>query len=558
MLKSLFINNIILIDRLEINFDKGLIVFSGETGAGKSIMINSLSLALGRRADINYVGSFSEEASVISTFEVEKNHPANLKIAENGIACNSDIILRRVLNKNGNNKAFINDIPVTVSFLKEVGSFLVDIHGQNEKIGLLDNALHIKILDKFGNYQSSLLDMKTKYEKYKKLKEIYEELLLVESSKIYEEENIKNQIEQINNLNMKENEEEELQKKRIFLSQYEKIFQAINEIYSVLNDNEFSILDKLASNLIKLEEIASKSKNLKEIDNINKSINTILVEGKETIANIDRIKEEITFDSKELEFAEHRLFDINNLSRKFKVLPSELLEVRERLVEELSLLNNNNENIKKIKSKMDAALLQYKEVCEELTSLRKNAALTLEDLVNKELNPLKLMDANFRVGILNKEEKNWNALGKDSIKFLVKLNKGSDEGEIHRISSGGELSRLMLALNLVITDNKSSKTLVFDEVDSGVSGSVADSIGKRLSKLGKLQQILVITHLPQIAARGNDHYKSFKKSVNEKTVTKIEKLNHEKRKQEIAQMISGEKLSKEALEVASNLLEMEE
>ena len=342
------------------------------------------------------------------------------------------------------------------------------------------------------------------------------------------------------------------------MSQYEKIFQAINEIYSVLNDNEFSILDKLASNLIKLEEIASKSKNLKEIDNINKSINTILVEGKETIANIDRIKEEITFDSKELEFAEHRLFDINNLSRKFKVLPSELLEVRERLVEELSLLNNNNENIKKIKSKMDAALLQYKEVCEELTSLRKNAALTLEDLVNKELNPLKLMDANFRVGILNKEEKNWNALGKDSIKFLVKLNKGSDEGEIHRISSGGELSRLMLALNLVITDNKSSKTLVFDEVDSGVSGSVADSIGKRLSKLGKLQQILVITHLPQIAARGNDHYKSFKKSVNEKTVTKIEKLNHEKRKQEIAQMISGEKLSKEALEVASNLLEMEE
>lgn len=558
MLKSLFINNIILIDRLEINFDKGLIVFSGETGAGKSIMINSLSLALGRRADINYVGSFSEEASVISTFEVEKNHPANLKIAENGIACNSDIILRRVLNKNGNNKAFINDIPVTVSFLKEVGSFLVDIHGQNEKIGLLDNALHIKILDKFGNYQSSLLDMKTKYEKYKKLKEIYEELLLVESSKINEEENIKNQIEQINNLNMKENEEEELQKKRIFLSQYEKIFQAINEIYSVLNDNEFSILDKLASNLIKLEEIASKSKNLKEIDNINKSINTILVEGKETIANIDRIKEEITFDSKELEFAEHRLFDINNLSRKFKVLPSELLEVRERLVEELSLLNNNNENIKKIKSKMDAALLQYKEVCEELTSLRKNAALTLEDLVNKELNPLKLMDANFRVGILNKEEKNWNALGKDSIKFLVKLNKGSDEGEIHRISSGGELSRLMLALNLVITDNTISKTLVFDEVDSGVSGSVADSIGKRLSKLGKLQQILVITHLPQIAARGNDHYKSFKKSVNEKTVTKIEKLNHEKRKQEIAQMISGEKLSKEALEVASNLLEMEE
>ena len=558
MLKSLFINNIILIDRLEINFDKGLIIFSGETGAGKSIMINSLSLAVGRRADINYVGNFSEEASVISTFEVEQNHPANLKIAENGIACNSDIILRRVLNKNGNNKAFINDIPVTVSFLKEVGSFLVDIHGQNEKIGLLDNALHIKILDKFGNYQSSLLDMKTKYEKYKKLKEIYEELLLVESSKIYEEENIKNQIEQINNLNMKENEEEELQKKRIFLSQYEKIFQAINEIYSVLNDNEFSILDKLASNLIKLEEIASKSKNLKEIDNINKSINTILVEGKETIANIDRIKEEITFDSKELEFAEHRLFDINNLSRKFKVLPSELLEVRERLVEELSLLNNNNENIKKIKSKMDAALLQYKEVCEELTSLRKNAALTLEDLVNKELNPLKLMDANFRVGILNKEEKNWNALGKDSIKFLVKLNKGSDEGEIHRISSGGELSRLMLALNLVITDNTISKTLVFDEVDSGVSGSVADSIGKRLSKLGKLQQILVITHLPQIAARGNDHYKSFKKSVNEKTVTKIEKLNHEKRKQEIAQMISGEKLSKEALEVASNLLEMEE
>ena len=214
MLKSLFINNIILIDRLEINFDKGLIVFSGETGAGKSIMINSLSLALGRRADINYVGSFSEEASVISTFEVEQNHPANLKIAENGIACNSDIILRRVLNKNGNNKAFINDIPVTVSFLKEVGSFLVDIHGQNEKIGLLDNALHIKILDKFGNYQSSLLDMKTKYEKYKKLKEIYEELLLVESSKINEEENIKNQIEQINNLNIKENEEEELQKKK--------------------------------------------------------------------------------------------------------------------------------------------------------------------------------------------------------------------------------------------------------------------------------------------------------------------------------------------------------
>ncbi|GIS23793.1 MAG: DNA repair protein RecN [Alphaproteobacteria bacterium] len=554
MLKSLIIKNIVLIEKLKLNYDTGFSVFSGETGAGKSIILSSLGLAIGMRADFSLIRKGESEGVVIAEFQINKEHLAYKKIINHGLNSGNDLILRRVLSRDGVSKAFVNDNLVTANFLKELGLILVEIHGQNEKIGLLDPSNHIKILDRYSNSDKKLLEVYKSFSNYKKLRKILYELENLESNKTSQLQEIQNDLNLLENLNLKEGEYEDLIKKRNLMAQHEKIFTAINNINNLIDGEQGNFLSNISKNSANLEKIFSDNNKIDEVEALQKSINSMLIEGKDIILNISKIKDSFTFDQRGLDQIEQRLFDINNLSRRFKIEPENINSKLIKLKEELEVLENSSENYEKIKNKVHLAKEQYDESSKILSEHRKKFATNLADLINNELAPLKLEDARFEVEVVEKEKDKQNENGIDNVKFLVSMNKGGSKGEIHKVSSGGELSRLMLAINLVIANSMNKKTLVFDEVDSGVSGSVAEAIAIRLLNLSKTQQILIVTHLPQVAARGQQHFKTSKSSKNNITVTGVKELSYEDRIEEVASMISGDQITDEARLLSERLL----
>ncbi len=554
MLKSLTIKNIVLIEKIKLNYDKGFSVFSGETGAGKSIILSSLGLAIGTRADFSLIRKGESEGVVIAEFQINKEHLAYKKIINHGLNSGNDLILRRVLSRDGVSKAFVNDNLVTANFLKELGLILVEIHGQNEKIGLLDPSNHIKILDRYSNSDKKLLEVNKSFSNYKKLKKILYELENLESNKTSQLQEIQNNLNLLENLNIKEGEYENLIKKRNLMAQHEKIFVAINSINNLIDGEQGNFLSDISKNSANLEKIFSENNKIDEVEALQKSINSMLIEAKDIILNISKIKDSFTFDQRGLDQIEQRLFDINNLSRRFKIEPKNINSKLIRLKEELEVLENSVENYEKIKNKVYLAKEQYSESSKILSEHRKKFATNLAKLINNELTPLKLEDAVFEVEVVEKEKDKQNENGIDHVKFLVSMNKGGSKGEIHRVSSGGELSRLMLAINLVIANSMNKKTLVFDEIDTGVSGSVAEAIAIRLLNLSKTQQILIVTHLPQVAARGQQHFKTSKYSKNNITVTGVKELSYKDRIEEVASMISGDKITDEARLLSERLL----
>ncbi len=554
MLRSLSIKNIVLIENLKLNYNSGFSVFSGETGAGKSIILSSLGLAIGMRADFSLIRRGEKEGIVTAEFQINEDHLAYKKIINHGLNSGNDLILRRVLTTEGISKAFVNDNLVTANFLKELGLILVEIHGQNEKIGLLDPSNHIKILDKYSNSDQKLLEVYKSFNNYKKLHNILHELESLQSNKTSQLQEIQNNLNLLENLNLREGEYEKLIKRRNLMVQHEKVFLAINNINNLLEGEQASFLSNISKNSLTLEKVFSDNNKVDEIDALQKSINNILIEGKDIIQNISKIKDNFVFDQRELDQIEQRLFDINNLSRRFKVEPENINSKLVELREELEVLNNSSESYEKIKNKVYQAQQNYNKNSRVLSDHRKKFAINLQTLINKELSPLKLEDAKFEVEIIEKEQNKQNENGIDNVKFLVSMNKGGSKGEIHKVSSGGELSRLMLAINLVIANSLNKKTLVFDEVDSGVSGSVAEAIAIRLLNLSKIQQVLIVTHLPQVAARGQQHFKTSKFSKNNTAVTAVKELSYEDRIEEVASMISGDQITEEARLLSEKLL----
>ena len=554
MLKSLSIKNIVLIEKLELNFNNGLTVFSGETGAGKSIILTSLGLAVGARADFSLIRNKAKEGTVTAEFKVDKSNLAFKKTREYGLNTEETIILRRVLFSEGGSKAFINDNLVSLNFLKEIGSMLVEIHGQNEKIGLLDPVNHLKILDRFGGNNMILSQVKKSFNNYQKLNDIYKELLNIESSKKNHVEVLENNINLIKNLNLEKGEYTSILKKRNLMTKHEKIFLAINNIHNLLDDEGLGALSNLTRENVNLDKSFEENEKLDEIKEVQKAINNILIEGKDILLNISKLKEDFLYNKNDLDNLEQRLFDISTLSRRFKIQPEALEEKLKELNEEYTSLNQSSENLEKIKSKLSLAKIKYEEDCHILTKSREKALKELQEQINLELRPLKLENAKFMVELSRREFSKWNKEGADIVKFLISFNKGISKGEIHKVSSGGELSRLMLAINLVIAKTINKKTLIFDEVDTGVSGAVADSIAVRLLNLSEFQQVLVVTHLPQVAAKGNYHYKTYKKMLDENTFTSVLKLDENDRIEEIAKMISGDTVTNEARNLSSKLL----
>ena len=558
MLENLSINNIVLIDKLNIHLKNGLCVLTGETGSGKSILLDALGLAIGYRSNSKLLRNGEDKGSVIAVFDIANNQNCKILLDELGIEYDNNIIIRRILYSDGRSKAFINDIQVTQSFLQNVGETLVEIHGQNEQIGLLNSSNHREILDQFGNLIDKRKQLSNIFEKMKNANNQLEDLLSKKDNIEKEKDYLKHIINEIEALNLHENEEQELAEKRILMMNKEKVLNVLNEVKDNLEgqyniDKGISSAQHTLSRGIRLGDNLLKN-NKNAFEEIVENLEQASININEALSKIETIFDTLGFDNSTLESVEDRLFAIRGLARKLNIQPDLILNLKTELEEKLSNLENQEVVIGDLEKEVKELKNNFLANAKELSNLRKETAIKLQNELMAELKPLKMEKTVFNVEFKELDENNWNKYGIDSIRFLASTNPGTPMNELSKIASGGELSRFMLALKVVLSKVNSVPTMIFDEIDTGISGAVAEAVGERLKKLGQTLQVLVVTHHAQVASKGNYHLKVQKEQQNDKTNTNVIVLEGKDRINEIARMFSGEIITEDALKVAEKML----
>lgn len=554
MLRHLSIQNVVLIDKLELEFNKGLSVLTGETGAGKSILLDSLGLALGNRADSDLVRPGAKQAAVAATFEVDNNHSLNNLLTEHGLSAEDNlIIMRRIIGSDGRSRAFINDQATTVTLLRKVSDYLIEIQGQFDRFSLASSSVHLTALDLYGNLTASTVKVRELYyhwsKKVTELNQVEEKIKLIST----EEEQLRHDLSELNDLSPFIGEEENLSNERQLLQNSERLIEAFNQVIEDLAGDIGAepTLQKSLKSLIRIAEFSGG-----RVDNIISTLESSTADISDAIQELQLLAQVIETNSTQLEAIENRLFRLRAAARKYNTKIDDLDEVRERLVEKLDILDDNSQLLKSLKNETDSARQSFLKQSKTLSNNRIKIATSLEKEIRQELVPLKLNNIIFKSHISILDESTWSETGINSVEFLIATNPGSTPGKIAKIASGGELSRILLALKVVLSGSSNVSTLIFDEIDSGVGGATASAVGERLSLLSSSNgpQILVVTHSPQVAAVGHCHWRVSKESINKKAVTKVILLNQKSRKEEIARMLAGTEISEEARAAAERLL----
>ena len=552
MLNSLSIRNVVLIDKLDLDFRSGLSVLTGETGAGKSILLDSLGLILGNRAEASLIRRGEDKLSVTAVFSFDKkSHPVYALLNEYEIDAEDEIIIKRTLDTEGRGKIFINDQTVSQKLLKEIGKALAEVHGQFDNQGLLNPANHQEVLDSYGDYQSILLGTKEKFIAYKAAAKKRAEAEANISRAKSDEEALRHWIDELEKMHIKENEEEHLSQKRLELMNAEKIIESLSYAYSALSQNQdiTSALRSAQSGIERANTLTSG-----KYDEIINLLEQALINSSEAISQIEDASSDIGVNQNELENIETRLFALKDLARKHNVSVKELPQTLEFFKQKLSTIELGEEGISNLKKIEEDAKLEYTKSAEELSKRRKLASSELDSKVMTELSPLKMDKAKFVTMIDKLDDNSWTENGFDNVYFTVSTNPNSPQGPINKIASGGELARFMLALKVNLAKSSSVTTMIFDEVDSGIGGATAQAVGDRLARLGSQVQVLVVTHSPQVASRGNHHFKVEKNTKDNITTTKVEELKGEAKKEEIARMLAGETITDEARAAAQALI----
>ena len=559
MLKSLSINNIVLIDKATIHFSQGLCILTGETGSGKSILLDAIGLVLGFRSNLRMIGKNDDRASVTAEFDISKNDQCKKILLDHDLIDNQNqtsIVIRRTIQENSTSKAFVNDILIGVNLLAKIGENLVEINGQHEQHGLLNSSFHLTILDEYANNQLLIKKLKKIFEELKEIDAEILDLLSKQENFLREKDYLQHVIKEIEGASIQENEEQELIKSKDQFIAREKIINFLNELR-----NNFI---EANSSLIQSQKILSRNQNIinnflisntNEFDKINQNIDQDINNIDSATSICESIINQINNQENNREEIEERLFLIRNLARKFNIKVDELNNFKKDCEEKVVGINIQDELLEKLQKQKIVKLKEYEIIAKEITQSRKKAALILAKKVEQELAFLKMQGTKFLVefkDLENNQSKQYFANGYESVKFMASINKNNFD-EISKIASGGELSRFMLALKVALIDVKSVPTIIFDEIDSGISGSVADAVGKRLKILSKNLQVLVVTHHPQIASKADTHFK-ISKTNNNNIKTIIENLDQENITKEIARMLSGEQISDEAIEVAKKLI----
>ena len=548
MLRQLSINNIVLVERLELEFEPGLGVLTGETGAGKSILLDALGLALGARADAGLVRSGEETASVTAEIELPPGHPVERLLEEQGLAIDAGepLILRRTLKSDGGSRAFLGGASVPAGLLRDVGALIVEIHGQHDDRGLLNPKGHRDLLDDFGNLDTAGVEGG-----WAEVVRIEAELLDARAELAAAERDrewLAHASGEIEALAPEEGEETRLAEERAAMQAGLKAGESLAGLDELLGGAD-GALSQLRQAARRIERGAADHPLLAEA---LAAIDRALIEASEAEDRIARAADALAFDPARLEIVEARLFDIRGLARKHRVEPDSLAALGEQMRAQLAAIQAGGERIEEIERQLVDARERYAATAEKLSKARHEAAQRLDAAVAAELAPLKLDAARFRTAIATAEP---GPSGTDRVEFEVSTNPGAPFGPLTRIASGGELSRFILALKVALAEAGTAATMIFDEVDRGVGGAVASAIGERLARLARESQVLVVTHSPQVAARASHHYRIEKSHAAEGTRTTVRKLSDSERREEIARMLSGASITEEARAQASRLLD---
>lgn len=555
MLTDLHIRDVVLIENLALSFENGFAALTGETGAGKSILLDALGLALGARASTGLIRQGADAAHVTASFEVTDKARVNMLHAyldEQALGFNQPLVLRRVVQKDGKSKAFLNDQPVSLNVLKQVGEMLVEIHGQFETQDLLETKAHRATLDAFAGHEALLRDVREAWETWREAVAAKDKLESDLADAARQRDFLQATVDELKKLSPKENEEEKLAEQRSLMMHAEKILGSMAEASNAL-DHDNGARARLHSALRSLERAADKMGD--GLNNTIERLNQALIELDEAIGNLSVLSDNLAFDANAQAENDERLFALRGAARKYQVTVAQLPEVLEKSQADLGALDDQSELLAKAERAVIAAEKEYTEAAKKLSDSRKVAAKKMSAEAMAELPPLKLERARFEVEVADKAA---SADGMDAVTFLVSTNTGMALAPLHKVASGGEMARLMLALKLVTQVTDATPTLIFDEIDTGVAGAVAEAIGLRLRRLGDTAQVFAVTHAPQVAAKAHHHFRIEKTADKKTTRTTIAELDDAARVDEIARLLSGEKITAAAKEAAEHLLTVEE
>jgi DNA repair protein RecN (Recombination protein N) len=572
MLKKLFIKNYLIIKEAELNFTGGLNILTGETGAGKTIILDALSLILGERADYSIIKNEKEKLIIEGIFRLEGNKKVSRFLKKKELVYDGDngnVILRRELFKKGFSRNFINDTPVSNSDLQEFGNLIIDIHSQNEHQSLLKKETHLEILDSFLANKSVFESFSSEYEKYKNLTVKFNELLNKKDSLLERKVFIEFQLKEINDVNPQPDEDTQLENELSKLENAEEISLALNTSLQKLYEGDSNIVAGLS---LIIKELKKISKYDNELEKLISEVESSYISLKDVSVTLSEYNESLNFDAVRIEQIRDRLGSLNFLKKKYKLGVNELIEKANTLNEELNLTENYDYEIEQMKKKIYSGKDGLFKLATKLTEERKKAIKDLQKSVNLYLKEVGLESAEFKVKyeyyesekgdlFTYKKEKNnllITSTGLDDIEFLILTNKGGEFTPLKKTASGGEISRIMLSIKATLSGKDNIPILVFDEIDAGISGRIAGKVGKLLKEISKSHQIISITHLPQIAAKSETHLYVSKTETKDKTKTEtiaeIKTLTDKEKITEIAKMLSGENVTKAAIQSAKELI----
>jgi DNA repair protein RecN (Recombination protein N) len=554
MLARLSIRDIVLIDRLDIDFGAGLAALTGETGAGKSILLDAFALALGARGEAALVREGAEQGQVIAAFELAKDHPARRLLADNDLiadpAAEDELIVRRVQFADGRTRAFINDQPVSVQVLRALGSALVEIHGQHDDRAFVEAATHRALLDAFGGLEDAAAEVHSLWdERRAREAAVASHRAEVERAR-REAEWLRHAVDELGRLSPQGGEETTLAERRAAMMQAEKSAEDLRATLDAVSGPQ-SPVPPLATAVRRLERRAVQAPAL--VEPVVKAIDAALTALDEARTHLEHALRVADYDPNELERIEERLFALRAAGRKYNVPVDELAALARRYEGDLALIDAGAERLAALEKESQEIVARYRRAAEALSAARKRAAQKLDKAVNAELKPLKLERAQFSTQI---ESEGEGPDGLERVEFWVRTNPGTRPGPLMKVASGGELARFLLALKVVLADRGSAPTLIFDEIDTGVGGATADAIGARLAQLSSGVQVIAVTHAPQVAARAERHYLISKDALakGKRVATRVTELEAERRREEIARMLAGAEITAEARAAAERLI----
>ncbi|NQV58754.1 MAG: DNA repair protein RecN [Alphaproteobacteria bacterium] len=555
MLSALSISNIILIDHLDLDLRHGLCALTGETGAGKSILLDALGLALGSRGGADLVRKGAERGTVAATFDLPAGHPAWDILRQQDMAVDDGLILRRQIGADGRGRAFVNDQAISTSLLRQLGETLIEVHGQHDERGLLNPAGHRALLDIYGGLGGQVKNCVEAHVVMRRTAQAFADAQEALSAARTEEDYLRHVCAELQALDPKPGDEETLDRTRTQLRQGEKIAEALKDAQAALDggDGGNGVEQRLRIAQRALQRVAESAGGA--LDAAIEGLERAAVEAMEGIETVAEGARSLDLDPSRLEAVEERLFALREAARKHRVSVDGLPALHDDFARRLDNIDNSDQRLAALETAADAARKTYLDAAEHLSEARVKAGAKLDRAMAVELPPLALDKATFQTVFSRRDEDNWSGEGWDRVAFHIATNPGSAPGPLQKVASGGELSRVMLALKVALSQNREPASLIFDEVDSGVGGAVADKVGERLARLAQGTQVIVVTHSPQVAARAGHHWLIVKRTNGGMNHTTVEALDAENRREEIARMLAGAKITDEARAAADSLLQ---